>query len=122
MSSKGNFNRIATNLTISDHRKKVPGSKDDQGEIALQMSPLRQQKPEPISLSPLSAPSRSKPPTGNTANNISSSGGVTGGIQALISKLRGANLEEPLGPDEQWIRYKNRELKVFSGDIPDIIE
>ena len=37
-----------------------------------------------------------------------SGGGVTGGIQALISKLRGANLEEPLGPDEQWIRYLSK--------------
>ena len=103
--SKGNFNRSATTLAISGHRKKVPGSKDDQGEVALQTSPLRQQKPAPISLSPLTAPSRSRPPTGSTGNTSSNSGGVTGGIQALISKLRGANLEEPLGPDEQWLRY-----------------
>ena len=103
--SKGSFNRSATTLAISGHRKKVPGSKDDQGEVALHTSPLRQARPSPISLSSLSHPSRNKQ-TSNSGNGSSSGGGgVTGGIQALISKLRGANMEEPLGPDEQWIRY-----------------
>ena len=100
--SKGNFNRSATTLAISGRRRKIPGSKDDQGEVALHTSPLRHSRPDPISSSPLSAPNRNKQSNQSSAN--ANSGGVTGGIQALISKLRGANMEEPLGPDEQWIR------------------
>ena len=110
--SKGGFNRSATTLAISggSHRKKVAGSKDDQGEVALQ-TPGRihasghHNRPNPLSHSPLTSPSRgvSRQLPGNMGSG--SGGGVTGGIQALISKLRGANLEEPLGPDEQWIRY-----------------